>query len=85
MQQEKGYENSYKYFENRDCRYYPCHRSDHINCLFCYCPLYREETCPGTYKWIETKDGRKVKSCIDCIWPHMQKNYEKIMNILSEC
>ncbi|MBQ3009245.1 MAG: metal-binding protein, partial [Oscillospiraceae bacterium] len=33
--------NSFRFFENRDCEYYPCHKTDHpLNCLFCYCPLY---------------------------------------------
>ena len=27
-------------FENRECKYYPCHETDNINCLFCYCPLF---------------------------------------------
>ena len=33
--------NSFYYFENRDCQYYPCHKEmAEMNCLFCYCPLY---------------------------------------------
>ena len=41
-------ENSYRYFENRACKYYPCHEveNDEMNCLFCFCPLYEREHCP---------------------------------------
>ena len=32
---------SYRYFKNRACQYYPCHKGiEELNCLFCYCPLY---------------------------------------------
>ena len=34
-------ENSYRFFSNRECQYYPCHEGiEEMNCLFCYCPLY---------------------------------------------
>ncbi|MFW5671451.1 MAG: cysteine-rich small domain-containing protein, partial [Acetivibrio ethanolgignens] len=34
-------ENSYRFFENRECKYFPCHKGlKELNCLFCYCPLY---------------------------------------------
>lgn len=74
-------ENSHKYFENRECKYYPCHKTDEINCLFCYCPLYSMEHCPGLNHFIE-KDGRKVKVCTDCEFPHKAENYETIIGIL---
>ena len=69
------------YFENRACKYYPCHKGDHINCLFCYCPLYFAEDCPGEYKMIE-KDGRKIKSCMDCEFPHLKENYPAVIKAL---
>ena len=79
---EDKYRNSNRYFENRECSSYPCHRgSDHINCLFCYCPLYSMEHCPGNSRIIE-RDGRKIKSCIDCRFPHEPENYDIIMKIL---
>lgn len=80
---EEKYRNSFKYFENHDCRYYPCHDMEHINCLFCYCPLYFLDKCPGTYSMVRTKDGRNVKSCMGCSWPHRAENYEKIMKLLA--
>ncbi len=31
---------SYKFFENKDCEFYPCHKVSEQNCLFCFCQLY---------------------------------------------
>lgn len=76
-------ENSYRYFENRKCKYYPCHiETEHMNCLFCFCPLYGRKDCPGNYKWIEV-NGKKTKECMDCTFPHKPENYEIIMDLLS--
>ena len=73
---------SNRYFENRDCKYYPCHKgSDEINCLFCYCPLYRMEKCPGNPEFIQ-KGDKTIKSCINCTFPHQKENYDKINEIL---
>lgn len=74
-------ENSYKYFENRDCKYYPCHNLEEMNCLFCYCPLYTLEKCPGTYIYREA-NGKKIKSCIECTFPHKAENYETVIQFL---
>lgn len=38
--------NSYRFFQNKECEYFPCHKTENeeeFNCLFCYCPLYREK------------------------------------------
>lgn len=76
--------NSYKFFENKDCKYYPCHKNiDHINCLFCYCPLYHLENCPGKHSYI-TYNDKKIKNCEDCSFPHMPNNYDVIMEFLSK-
>lgn len=67
------------YFENRQCKYYPCHKDiENINCLFCYCPMYHLSECLGnpTYK---EKEGKKIKVCTNCNFPHNKENYEKIM------
>ncbi len=75
-------ENSYKFFENRDCKYFPCHTSlPNFNCLFCYCPMYRLERCPGKPEYFE-KNGKKIKVCTGCTFPHQPENYEKIMEVL---
>lgn len=77
-------ENSYKYFENRECQYYPCHKeSQNLNCLFCYCPLYNYENCPGEYQYIDS-NGKKIKECTHCTFPHKAKNYDIIMALLSQ-
>ena len=74
--------NSGRFFANTECEYYPCHKGiEELNCLFCYCPLYDCKSCPGTYS-IKEKDGRKVKSCIDCTFPHEPGNYDKIISII---
>ena len=74
-------ENSTTFFANKACKYYPCHECDgDINCLFCYCPLYGMD-CPGDYTMIE-KDGRQVKSCINCTYPHIASNYGSVIKLL---
>ena len=68
----------YKYFQNKECEYFPCHKTDHpenFNCLFCYCPLYMLGVeCGGNYKILENG----IKSCEDCLFPHQPENYEAI-------
>lgn len=72
---------SSRFFANKECEYYPCHDSDEeLNCLFCFCPLY-DKDCPGNYRMKE-KNGQMIKTCIDCVYPHMAKNYDDIMSLL---
>jgi len=76
-------ENSYRYFENKGCQYYPCHKGvDHLNCLFCYCPLYSLEQCPGEYKYVHS-NGKMIKECTNCTFPHEAENYDVIIEFLS--
>ena len=72
--------NSYKYFSNRRCEYYPCHDVDTINCLFCFCPLYSYKNCGGDYT--TTKDG--LKDCSTCKLPHIPGNYDFIIRKIKE-
>lgn len=77
-------DNSHRFFANKDCEYYPCHEGiEEINCLFCYCPLYRLENCPGSPSYKE-KDGRRIKVCTSCIFPHRAENYEKVLQLIKE-
>lgn len=77
-------ENSYRFFENKGCQYYPCHKGiDHQNCLFCYCPLYSMEHCPGEYQYIES-NGKMIKECSGCTFPHKAENYDVIIEFLSK-
>lgn len=78
---------NYKFVQNRECEYFPCHKINDIekfNCLFCYCPLYSlGEQCGGNFKY--TKTG--IKNCTDCNLPHIkdigyQYIQEKIKKVL---
>ena len=74
--------NDHRFFANRECEYYPCHESgEDINCLFCFCPLYPYRDCPGNPCFKE-KDGKTVKSCVDCTFPHAPQNYGKVMEYI---
>ena len=75
--------NSSRFFANKECEYYPCHKMDgELNCLFCYCPLYSHEKCPGNYKYVDVR-GKQVKSCMECSFPHNPENYDVIMKLLA--
>lgn len=67
----------YKHFMNRDCEFYPCHKTDRINCLFCYCPLYFLD-CGGNFKLTE----QGVKDCSECLIPHGENGYDLIVKRL---
>ncbi len=74
----------YKFFCNRECEYFPCHKNadpERFNCLFCYCPLYAlGENCGGNFRW--TKTG--IKDCTECTVPHDPDNYGYITGRFSE-
>ncbi|MBI9104814.1 MAG: metal-binding protein [Spirochaetales bacterium] len=71
--------NSYRFFKNINCKYYPCHKGiDVQNCLFCFCPLYTFDDCGGNYSI--TKDG--IKDCENCLFPHRPANYDKVLEKL---
>jgi len=61
---------NYKFFTNFQCEFYPCHGFEDNNCLFCYCPLYKD-LCP----FIDRK-------CEDCKFPHMKGSYNIIIKLL---
>ena len=68
----------YAFFQNRECEYFPCHKTDdpdRFNCLFCYCPLYAlGRRCGGNFRYNE--HGYKV--CTHCLFPHRPENYERV-------
>jgi len=74
----------YKFFQNRECEYFPCHQIDDdtkFNCLFCYCPLYAlGNRCGGAFCY--TKSG--IKNCTYCIRPHLPENYDVIVGKFKE-
>ncbi len=70
--------NSFKFFNNKDCEYFPCHKvsnNDEFNCLFCYCPLYLKKECVGNPKYLENG----IKDCSGCLVPHQPQNYDLII------
>lgn len=74
--------NSYRFFQNKECEYLPCHKiknDENFNCLFCYCPLYFLEECGGNYK---INSG--IKDCTDCLIPHGEKGYDYIVGKIME-
>ncbi len=74
----------YDFFQNKQCEYFPCHKTDNtddFSCLFCYCPLYAlGKNCGGNYQY--TSDG--VKDCSNCILPHKHDNYRYVCTKLKE-
>lgn len=71
-------DNSYRFFQNKSCEYFPCHKvkdSSEFNCLFCYCPLYAlGDNCGSNCTY--TKEG--IKDCSNCLVPHNPKGYDYI-------
>lgn len=75
---------NYKYFQNRECEYFPCHPNadaERFNCLFCYCPLYAlGDQCGGGFTY--TADG--IKDCTHCLRPHKKENYDEIVGQMGQ-
>ena len=66
--------NNWRYFNNNECEYYPCHECDTrlgYNCKYCFCPLYNDFNCGGNY--ILLNNGKK--DCSSCIIPHQNWKY----------
>lgn len=81
---KKKKEDNYKFFQNKKCEKFPCHKNideENFNCLFCYCPLYvLGEKCGGNF--VIKENG--IKSCVNCTVPHQKENYEKINSKFNE-
>jgi len=81
---ENGESGHYAFFCNRECEYFPCHKTDdpdNFNCLFCYCPLYPlGRDCGGHFYYNEK--GNKV--CKNCEIPHIRSNYGYIRSRYKE-
>ena len=75
--------NNFSYFENKECEYFPCHKTldETFNCLFCYCPLYAlGDKCGGDFAY--TKEG--IKDCSGCLIPHREGGYSYIQSKFQE-
>lgn len=71
--------NSYKFFQNKECEWFPCHSipsTENFSCLMCFCPLYNYDDCGGNYIMLENG----IKDCSGCIVPHY--NYDYVINKL---
>lgn len=74
----------YKFCQNRQCEYFPCHKGiadADFNCLFCYCPLYAlGDKCGGNFRYLENG----IKDCSNCLVPHRRENYEFVMSKMDQ-
>ena len=75
--------NNFSFFQNCDCEYFPCHKTNNpedFNCLFCYCPLYAlADKCGGNFVYIDQPDGTSIKDCSNCMVPHSRGGYMHVM------
>lgn len=74
--------NNYRFFQNRDCEFFPCHKTENeetFNCLFCYCPLYLKESCLGNPAYILNGKGQKIKDCSACDIVHRPEMYDVVI------
>ena len=46
-------------------------------------PDVPEGKCPGNPSYFET-EGRKIKICTECTFPHVPEHYDTIIEILSK-
>lgn len=81
---ERGIEmgDNYKFFQHKECEYFPCHKVDKdekFNCLFCYCPLYLIKDCGGNNTYTNS-----IKNCTNCMIPHMENGYDYIIKKIIE-
>lgn len=76
---EKWWGKHYSFFCNRECEFFPCHKTEdpeQFNCLFCYCPLYPlGAECGGTCTFLPNG----IKDCSHCTFPHQRENYGTIV------
>ena len=82
MVQQSPCQASHSFFQNRDCRYFPCHSGADpacFNCLFCYCPLYFLDECCGDFEMLGA-----IKDCSKCLKPHGAGGYERTVGLLKE-
>ena len=73
----------YKFFQNRECEFFPCHKEvkeEEFNCLFCYCPLYAlGDRCGGCFQYLQNG----VKDCSACVRPHIKGEYDNILECIN--
>ena len=55
-----------------NCEYYPCHHLEGQVCTHCFCPLYPCRDA-DLGRFVRTKRGKRVWTCIDCRLVHKPK------------
>lgn len=69
----------YKFTQNKQCEYFPCHKVENtetFNCLFCFCPLYTlGNQCGGDFEYT----AKGIKSCMKCTKTHGLNAHEHVM------
>ncbi len=67
---------------DRDCRYMPCHEVLET-CNLCFCIFY---PCgdTGLGKYVITKKGTTVWSCMMCEWIHKRHVVERLVEFLAD-
>ena len=74
----------FKFFQHKECEFFPCHEVkdvENFNCLFCYCPLYAlGDNCGGNFTYNE----KGFKDCTNCAVPHLRKNYDYVLSKYNE-
>lgn len=72
------------FFQNKKCRYFPCHNGtdeDTFNCMFCYCPLYTlGDGCGGNFRFLENG----IKDCSGCLTCHTEDAHTLIESKFAE-
>lgn len=71
---------SHEFFQNKECKYFPCKDVDELNCLFCFCPLYHMDDCGGTFDIL----GNGWKDCSRCYRTHGEDGYKFVIKKLKE-
>lgn len=70
--------------KNKLCKFFPCHDGLE-DCTFCFCPFYPcEDESTGGRNIISEKSGKKLWSCINCVFPHLKENTQEILKGLCD-
>ena len=70
----------FKAFQHKECEYFPCHNTEYLNCLFCFCPLYHIKDCGGNFTYTD----KGIKDCSNCNLPHSKDGYDYVIEKLKE-
>lgn len=69
---------------DKQCEYFPCHE-DLEDCTFCFCPFYpcyRHNI--GGREIVNSRTGKPIWACSNCIINHQSQNIEQIIEGLLE-